>query len=267
MGDQQQPQPLSPADTALTKVFVGGLAWETQTEALRDYFHKFGDIVEAVIITDKLTGRSKGYGFVTFKEAEAAKKACEDSAPVINGRKGNCNLAFLGARRSGVGKISPPATPAPNSTYPAAARPAAAAAPWYFPVGKPPSSPTISLFQQHYPAGVLPYYPTAYGYSPSYLAPTNMGYRTKVSHSGAGGGYLPGQFSYPTTQGGMAAPVAVTPMYHPMYEFHHSHHLPHGMGGVGIAATHYFQPAAAVSYSPAPATHASKFPVVAPSKC
>lgn len=52
-------------DTTLTKVFVGGLAWETPKEALREHFEKFGEIFEAVIISDKLTGRSKGYGFVS----------------------------------------------------------------------------------------------------------------------------------------------------------------------------------------------------------
>ena len=53
-------------DTALTKVFVGGLAWETPKEALREHFEKYGEILEAVIISDKLTGRSKGYGFVSI---------------------------------------------------------------------------------------------------------------------------------------------------------------------------------------------------------
>lgn len=53
-------------DTTFTKVFVGGLAWETPTEEMRKYFEQFGDILEAVIITDKNTGKSKGYGFVCF---------------------------------------------------------------------------------------------------------------------------------------------------------------------------------------------------------
>lgn len=53
-------------DTTLTKVFVGGLAWETPKDAMRDHFEKYGDILEAVIISDKTTGRSKGYGFVCF---------------------------------------------------------------------------------------------------------------------------------------------------------------------------------------------------------
>jgi hypothetical protein len=52
-------------DTTFTKVFVGGLAWETHKEGMRAYFEQFGDILEAVVITDKNTGRSKGYGFVS----------------------------------------------------------------------------------------------------------------------------------------------------------------------------------------------------------
>lgn len=83
-------------DTTYTKVFVGGLAWETQSETLHRYFDQFGEILEAVVIADKHTGRSKGYGFVTFRDAEAAKRACMDPTPVIDGRRANCNLASLG---------------------------------------------------------------------------------------------------------------------------------------------------------------------------
>nr|AAC33496.1 putative RNA-binding protein [Arabidopsis thaliana] len=93
-------------DTKLTKIFVGGLAWETQRDTMRRYFEQFGEIVEAVVITDKNTGRSKGYGFVTFKEAEAAMRACQNMNPVIDGRRANCNLACLGAQ-----KPRPPTSP------------------------------------------------------------------------------------------------------------------------------------------------------------
>ncbi|CAA7400975.1 unnamed protein product [Spirodela intermedia] len=86
-------------DTTLTKVFVGGLAWETSDEELRRHFDRFGEILEAVIITDKSTGRSKGYGFVTFREADSAKLACEEPNPVIDGRRANCNIASLGRPR------------------------------------------------------------------------------------------------------------------------------------------------------------------------
>ncbi|KAF3440942.1 hypothetical protein FNV43_RR19228 [Rhamnella rubrinervis] len=87
-------------DTTYTKVFVGGLAWETQKETMKKYFEQFGEILEAVVITDKATGRSKGYGFVTFREPESAMRACVDAAPVIDGRRANCNLASLGVQRS-----------------------------------------------------------------------------------------------------------------------------------------------------------------------
>nr|KJB53365.1 hypothetical protein B456_009G2806001 [Gossypium raimondii]KJB53367.1 hypothetical protein B456_009G2806001 [Gossypium raimondii] len=83
-------------DTTLTKVFVGGLAWETPTDDMRRYFEQFGEILEAVIITDKITGKSKGYGFVTFRDPESARKACVDPNPIINGRRANCNIASLG---------------------------------------------------------------------------------------------------------------------------------------------------------------------------
>ncbi|GKV33372.1 hypothetical protein SLEP1_g41892 [Rubroshorea leprosula] len=97
-------------DTTYTKVFVGGLAWETQSETMRRYFEQFGEILEAVVITDKNTGRSKGYGFVTFRDPEAARRACADAAPVIDGRRANCNLASLGRPRPPVpyGRFRPP---------------------------------------------------------------------------------------------------------------------------------------------------------------
>ncbi|CAK9325599.1 unnamed protein product [Citrullus colocynthis] len=86
-------------DTTFTKVFVGGLAWETPTHQMRSYFEQFGDILEAVIITDKNTSKSKGYGFVTFRDAESARRACANPNPIIDGRRANCNIAALGRPR------------------------------------------------------------------------------------------------------------------------------------------------------------------------
>uniref|UniRef100_A0A2N9IUC3 RRM domain-containing protein n=1 Tax=Fagus sylvatica TaxID=28930 RepID=A0A2N9IUC3_FAGSY len=71
-------------------------------ETIRDYaifLEQFGDILEAVVITDKNSGRSKGYGFVTFRDPEAARRACADPTPIIDGRRANCNLASLGRPR------------------------------------------------------------------------------------------------------------------------------------------------------------------------
>ncbi|KAB2631986.1 RNA-binding protein 24-A-like [Pyrus ussuriensis x Pyrus communis] len=92
----QFPNSSSPfGDTTYTKVFVGGLAWETHSDTMRRHFDQFGQILEAVVIIDKNSGRSKGYGFVTFREPEAAARACADPTPIIDGRRANCNLASL----------------------------------------------------------------------------------------------------------------------------------------------------------------------------
>lgn len=54
-------------DTTFTKIFVGGLPYHTTDSSLRKYFEVFGDIEEAVVITDRQTGKSRGYGFVSAR--------------------------------------------------------------------------------------------------------------------------------------------------------------------------------------------------------
>jgi RNA recognition motif-containing protein len=53
-------------DTTWTKLFVGGLPYHTTDKSLREHFSVFGDIEEAVVITDRQTGKSRGYGFVSI---------------------------------------------------------------------------------------------------------------------------------------------------------------------------------------------------------
>lgn len=153
-------------DTTYTKVFVGGLAWETQKETMKNYFQQFGDILEAVVITDKTTGRSKGYGFVTFREADAAMRACVDAAPVIDGRRANCNLASLGVQRSkpstpkhgGVGVRSFRITGGYQGGFPSAT-----SFPHY---AIQQGIPSYNLYAASAAAGYTPY-------SPDYAYPTN----------------------------------------------------------------------------------------------
>jgi RNA recognition motif-containing protein len=57
------------------KLYVGNLPWSVDDRALKELFNSFGDIEEAVLIKDKFSGRSKGFGFITFKEDAAAQKA------------------------------------------------------------------------------------------------------------------------------------------------------------------------------------------------
>ncbi|KAJ7999008.1 hypothetical protein DPEC_G00210930 [Dallia pectoralis] len=88
----------SKKDTTFTKIFVGGLPYHTNDASLRKYFEAYGDIDEAVVITDRQTGKSRGYGFVTMTDRGAAERACKDPNPIIDGRKANVNLAYIGAK-------------------------------------------------------------------------------------------------------------------------------------------------------------------------
>jgi len=57
------------------KLFVGNIDWGTTDEDLQELFAKYGDIEECVIIKDKFSNRSKGFGFVTFVNDDDADKA------------------------------------------------------------------------------------------------------------------------------------------------------------------------------------------------
>ena len=60
------------------KLFVGGLAWATDDNTLRSHFEQFGEVSEAKVITDRDTGRSRGFGFVTFNEDDSASTALNE---------------------------------------------------------------------------------------------------------------------------------------------------------------------------------------------
>ena len=60
------------------KVYVGNLPFTVGFEKLKELFEPFGDIEEASVISDKFSGKSKGFGFVTFKNDGDAKKAIEE---------------------------------------------------------------------------------------------------------------------------------------------------------------------------------------------
>ncbi|ONH91160.1 hypothetical protein PRUPE_8G096400 [Prunus persica] len=59
------------------RCFVGGLAWATDNDALERAFSPFGEIIESKIINDRETGRSRGFGFVTFSNEKAMRDAIE----------------------------------------------------------------------------------------------------------------------------------------------------------------------------------------------
>jgi RNA recognition motif-containing protein len=86
------------------KLFVGGLSWSTRDDDLAGAFEKFGELVEVKIITDRESGRSRGFGFVTFADADAAQKAMEEMDGVdLDGRAIRVNEAHERERGGGGG--------------------------------------------------------------------------------------------------------------------------------------------------------------------
>ena len=59
------------------KLFVGNLSWTTKDEGLRQAFEQFGEVSDAKVITERETGRSRGFGFVTYSKNEDAAKAVQ----------------------------------------------------------------------------------------------------------------------------------------------------------------------------------------------
>jgi RNA recognition motif-containing protein len=77
-----------------TKLFVGGLSWDTTSDDLRAAFSPFGPIVDAMVISDRATGKSRGFGFVTFETAAAAEEAVKQmNGKELDGRSLKVNRA------------------------------------------------------------------------------------------------------------------------------------------------------------------------------
>lgn len=86
------------------KLFVGGLRWGTTEDTLLDAFSQFGDVEEAKIITDRETGRSRGFGFVTFANDADAEEAIQSlDGTDLDGRTIKVNEAQERQRRGGGG--------------------------------------------------------------------------------------------------------------------------------------------------------------------
>ncbi len=86
------------------KLFVGSLSWDTNDEGLRTAFSVHGEISEAVVITDRDTGRSRGFGFVTFDDDDAADKAVAAlNGTELDGRTIRVDVAQAKQRSGGGG--------------------------------------------------------------------------------------------------------------------------------------------------------------------
>lgn len=90
-------------DPAHRKIFVRGLGWDTNSHTLRTTFAEFGELDEAIAIMDKMTGKSRGFGFVTYKHMDGALNALKERSKRIDGRMAVCQLAS-----DGPGSSQPP---------------------------------------------------------------------------------------------------------------------------------------------------------------
>jgi heterogeneous nuclear ribonucleoprotein A1/A3 len=99
-------------DPSHRKIFVRGLGWETNSQSLKSTFSEFGELEEAIAIIDKNTGKSRGYGFVTFKHMDGALNALREPSKRIDGRISVCQLASMGS-----GSAQPPQDLAARKIY------------------------------------------------------------------------------------------------------------------------------------------------------
>ena len=76
------------------RLYVGGIAWGTTEEGLKEFFEGSGSVEEATIITDRETGRSRGFGFVTMANDDDAARAIEEfNGKELDGRSLTVNEA------------------------------------------------------------------------------------------------------------------------------------------------------------------------------
>ena len=69
------------------KVFIGGLSYKTDDETLKNYFLKYGELVDYVVMKDGQTGRSRGFGFVTYSDSYMVDELMKNRPHIIDGRQ------------------------------------------------------------------------------------------------------------------------------------------------------------------------------------
>ena len=82
-----------------TKLYVGNLSYSTTDDSLRDAFAQAGTVVSATVLTDRMSGRSRGFGFVEMEEADSAKAIEMWNGKELDGRKLRVNEARPMAER------------------------------------------------------------------------------------------------------------------------------------------------------------------------
>eukprot|EP00088_Acartia_fossae_P057052 TRINITY_DN664_c0_g1_i2.p1 TRINITY_DN664_c0_g1~~TRINITY_DN664_c0_g1_i2.p1 ORF type:complete len:249 (+),score=117.02 TRINITY_DN664_c0_g1_i2:71-817(+) len=87
------------------KLFVGALPQEAKDEDIKEYFGQFGEIENINLKIDQMTGRSRGFAFIVFKEASALDAAMANDAHVVKGKKVTCKKAEAKQGKIFIGKL------------------------------------------------------------------------------------------------------------------------------------------------------------------
>jgi heterogeneous nuclear ribonucleoprotein A1/A3 len=90
-------RPVPTPDRDGRRLFVRGLPYDATDQALHDAFIVYGAIDEAIVMVDRMTGRGKGFGFVTFTDDVGATAALITPDKLVGGRMTHCNLAIANA--------------------------------------------------------------------------------------------------------------------------------------------------------------------------
>jgi RNA recognition motif-containing protein len=83
------------------KIYIGNLPYSSDEQSLRETFEQFGEVVEVRLMIDRETGRSRGFGFITYADEAGAKKALTMDGQSLDGRKLIVNFAREQQRTGG----------------------------------------------------------------------------------------------------------------------------------------------------------------------
>ena len=75
---ENEPQYNTGEPEQFRKLFIGGLNYKTTDEGLRDFYSKWGDLTDSVVMKDGQTGKSRGFGFVTFQKCDMVDEAMKN---------------------------------------------------------------------------------------------------------------------------------------------------------------------------------------------
>ncbi|ODV57910.1 Hrp1p, partial [Ascoidea rubescens DSM 1968] len=85
-------------------MFIGGLNWETDEHKLKSYFSQFGEVIDYTIMRDTTSGRSRGFGFLTFKESRSVDKVLKNQH-ILDGKVIDPKRAIPREEQDKTGKI------------------------------------------------------------------------------------------------------------------------------------------------------------------